>query len=514
MSPRDARLVSWCSWTSLLGFAALWLVRWASFPVFLDPYYHALVAQQIVDAGGPITYEWWECAPEGRPHLYPPVLHVILAGLLKAGCPPLVALRLTTACLVPFLLLFVYLVMRRFFTAPTALCALWMALVPFAWIVHLSGTLASGVALVELLWFLVALAEQRGVATTCLLSLLIYTHLGMPWVAVASFVWGCLLKAWRHSRTRLLSICWGVLLGSPWLLHLSRHLSLLHIARRSENDAVELFPVLWALAAWGAWRCWAQGGKARLLLGLLLGFGLMVYPFTFRWFTGEGTLPVVLLAGVGLEQTARWGAARWTLPGRAWSWRILLAGLAVLSPSITLGVHQPPRLAWPDSTPFHLMGWPTITEKGMDIHLATAKTEQLADLVARASRPGDILWSNMAYAGGLVALLAHRATSSAMLSEVAPAHPFDPIGAAQWIVWWKIEPWPDLPRLTDLVRRYPLRDVADTDLAYVFHNPAAIQRARAPTAVISLGASLVLLCGLLGLAAWDLWRPRFPSITS
>ncbi|MDP3722120.1 MAG: hypothetical protein Q8R91_01305 [Candidatus Omnitrophota bacterium] len=501
---RDAALVRWGALISLLSVTVLWCARWPSFPVFLDPYYHALVAQQIVDAGGPITYEWWQSAPAGRPHLYPPVLHVVLAGLLKAGCPPLVVLRLITACLVPLLLLSVYLVMRRLFTASTALCALWMALVPFAWVIHIGGTLASGVALVELLWLLVALAEQRVVAATCLLGLLMYTHLGIPWIAVATFVWGGLLGVWGRSRARLLSVCGGILLGAPWLFHLARHLSAFHVTRRIENEAMELFPALWLLAAWGAWRCWTRGGTARLLLALLLGFGLMAYPFTFRWLTGEGTLPVALLAGVGLEQIALWGAARWEVPGRAWGWRALLVGLAVLSPSVVWEVRQPLRVAWVDSTPFHLMGWPTATEKGKDVHLATAKTEQLADVVARVSQPGEILWSNMAYAGGLVALLAHRATSSVMLSEVAPAEPFDPIGAAQWIVWWKVEPRPDLPGLAEVVQRYALKEVADTDLARIFHNPAASERARAPTAVVPFGASLVLLCGLVWLAAWDL----------
>ena len=111
------------------------------------------------------------------------------------------------------------------------------------------------------------------------------------------------------------------------------------------------------------------------------------------------------------------------------------------------------RIAWPDSTLFHLMNWPATRHKGLDIHLYTPYTVRLAQTVASVSQPGEIVWSNTSYVGGLIATLAHRPTSSAMLYEVPPARPFDPIGAARWIVWLKIGSFPGVPPLEDVIRR-------------------------------------------------------------
>ncbi len=497
----------WLPWVSLAAFSALWLAQWPAFPLFLDPYYHLLIARQVVDAGGPITYEWWEHAPVGRPHLYPPVLHLLLAGLLTLGCSAMTAIRLVSALIMPAVCTTIYLVMRRLYGPLIALAALWLAMLPFAWIIEGTGMLASGIALLELLWLMAAVATGRTVAAACLLALLFYTHLGLPWVAVASLVGWMALNAVRDRRKLLLIAGSGLLLALPWLAHVASHGTMLHVTRRAENQAFEFLPALYLLAVFGAWRCWKRAGSFRLLLGLWLGFSLMAVSFTFRWLSGEGVLPVILLAGVGLGDLAERVARRWSPQRGPWPALAVLGGLLVISPSVLVNPTGA-QIRWRDTGPFHLLQAPTALRKGMEITLHTPQTEQLARLVARLSQPGEILWSSLPYAGGLLAVLAHRPMSGAMFYEAPPAHAFDPIAAAHLIVWWKIDPLPGTPTLAQIRQRYPLDLVAEDQLAFVFRNPRAGTLAHPPHAILPMGVAFVLLCVVLGFVVRDFRRPQ------
>lgn len=494
------------AWLSLATFSILWVARSPGFPVGIDPLYHLLVARQVVEAGGPFLYETWQYAPVGRPHLYPPVLHLILAGLLKLGCPPVIALQTLTALLLPALCASIYLVMRRLISPTAGLAALGMALLPFAWMIQVAGALASGLALLELLWFMVAVKERRAAAAAGLLSLMFYTHLGLSWVAVASLIWWAVLRAVPRDRAVPIILGLGLLVAAPWLGHIASHAPQLHVSGRQENHLLDLLPVLYGLAAYGAWRAWTQGGSTRLLLGLWLGFSLMAPAFTFRWVSGEGLLPVILLAGYGLASwmdRITWRTPRWA------GWAAVGAGL-LLAPSMLVQDSQV-RMVWLDAAPFHLLNAPRTAPKAMEVQLHTPPTMRLARAVAAAARPGEILWSNAAYAGGFVAALAGRPTSSAMFYEVPPARPFDPVEAAHWVIWFNVAPMPGVPSLQSLVSRYHLTVAGEGSLAVLLHNPAARQLAQVPRAFIPWWPAFMLLCMLLGFIVLNFRKDTWPE---
>jgi hypothetical protein len=62
-----------------LSVALLWLIRNKVVPMAPDGYYHALIARRIVETGRIPLWDWWEYAPLGRPHLYPPLIHLLIA---------------------------------------------------------------------------------------------------------------------------------------------------------------------------------------------------------------------------------------------------------------------------------------------------------------------------------------------------------------------------------------------------------------------------------------------------
>jgi len=68
----------------LVNFILL-LYRWEMFPKFIDIYYHFSVVKGFEIANGIVFHDFWEYAPGGRPHLYPPFFHILI--LIKYSFP-------------------------------------------------------------------------------------------------------------------------------------------------------------------------------------------------------------------------------------------------------------------------------------------------------------------------------------------------------------------------------------------------------------------------------------------
>jgi hypothetical protein len=483
-------------WLSLAAFTILWVARWPSFPLVLDPYYHLLIAQQVADAGGPIAYEAWEYAPIGRPHLYPPLLHLLLAVLLKAGVPALAIIRLVTATLLPALLLTIYLVMRRLFTSSIALACLWAAMLPFSFHLHTAITLAATLAMIELLWMLDAIEHGRLLAAGVLLGMVPYTHLGFSGISIAIVIsYAVLRPSMRQPALNVLLT--GLLLALPWWWHVLSHRAAFHPVARYENQLLEVVPALLAAATLGAWRCWHQRNRATLLLACWLGFAVLAFRYRFRWVSGEGMLPVILLAGMGIE----WISLR--LAGsrrRLWVMGAIV-GVLACGPTLIQDEFQW-KLVWPDSGPAHLLGMPGIQPKTLETSLATPPVGRLVDVVRRQTSEREILWSNAPYAVGLIAAMAKRPMSSAMFSEVVAAQPFDPVEAAHLIIWFKYEPIAGEVRAARL-SRLRLVKVFEDDVATVYRRQEALPLAAVPTAAIPLSLAVALVAVALGVILWD-----------
>lgn len=481
------------AWLILGSFTALWCARWPLFPVVLDPAYHLLIAQQVAAAGGPILYETWEAAPLGRPHLYPPIFHLLLAACLKLGWHPVAVIRLASVALPPALLLSVFLVARWLFTPSVALACAGIGVLPWAFHLHGAMAMAAWLGLIELLWLVVALERERTIAAGLLFAMLCYTHLGLPWIALASIGVCALLRP--SLRATVARASWALIVVLPWWWHLWRHRALVHPVPRFENALWELTPLIALAALLGLWRGWREGGRWLWPAALGMGMLLLLPRYLYRWVAGEGMLPVILSAGVGLDWLARAVGRRW------WTWALLT--VLALGPTLTVEQGRA-RWRWTDSTPFHLLRVPdAATGRRLEAGVHGSKMEQLAEEVQRLTKPGEILWSNASYAGGWIAALTSRALSSLMLDEIPSLPSDDPIRSAHLIVWFKTPPLPGATTFEDL-NRYPLKRVGETELALLFRNPTAAAPARPPRAVLPLGIALLALGAGLVLIIRDL----------
>jgi hypothetical protein len=435
------------------------------------------------------------------------VLHLLLAGLLKAGCPALLSVRLATAALPPALLASVFLVSRRLFGPSTALACMTASLLPFSFHLQSGMALAAALGLIELLWLMEAVERNRPRAAGLLLALLFYTHLWMPWAALAMVAAYAALNP--AARGCVLRAGWGAVLALPWLVHLGRHRGALQHLPRWENVLIEIMPLLLLAAAAGLVECARRRGPwlwplAALAGGVPLVFGRLSY----RLLSGEGLVPVLLLAGVGMCWLARRLAPAVPV-GRDRGELIGMGALTLLLVCAPTLAHRETgwRWLWPDAAPWHLLNAPFTPPKRLDAGIYSPQVEKAARLVERSSGAREIIWSNAPYAGGFVAALAHRPTSSFMFSEIRPARSFDPPAAAHLILWFKLDPRSLLGDWS-LVSHLQLIPMQQDEFVALFRQPAVAETARPPQAACPLWAAWVVFAAAVGVIGWDLRGSR------
>ena len=490
----------WLPAIALSAFAALWAARWPMFPLVLDPWYHLLIARQMAEAGGVLAIDAWQFAPVGRPHLYPPLLHLGLAGLLDAGVPPLTAIRVASAVLPPALLGSVWLSAKRLAGPEIAGWVLVAALAPFAFHLHSAITLAATLGLIELLWLMVAVERGRVIAAGLLFAALGYTHLGLPWIALAMAVCCALLRP--DLRRTLWRSGWGLILVLPWWGYLLAHCRAFHVVPRYENTMVELTPVLLGLAAAGALTAWRRRGPMAWWLACWAAFAGLIPNHLYRWLSGEGMVPVILLAGAGAH-----ALVQRTSPAHRRLAVAAIAAAVLFAPSLAR-TEQGWRLYWPDSAPWHLLRLPGAAVKQTDSTIYAPQMEHLVREVRAHTTAGEILWSNAAYPLGLIAGLTGRPMASAMFSEVDASGRSNPAAEASLLIWFK------LPGQRSPVSIEEWSVIADDAVAVIFRADAKRPAAPAPKAVVPLWAGWLLLGAALTGIMWDLHRGSRPCIIS
>jgi hypothetical protein len=93
----------------------------------------------------------------------------------------------------------------------------------------------------------------------------------------------------------------------------------------------------------------------------------------------------------------------------------------------------------------------------------------------------------------MVAVLGHRATSTAMLAEVRPFRDFDPVACAHIVLWFKDLDGEGLRYLSYAAARYGLQVAGETEIAYLLINPSATGQERVLPATVPFWACLVFL---------------------
>ena len=151
-------------------------------PTGPDCWYHMAVARKIIELGKIPLWDTWEFQPVGRPHLYPPLFHILLAICAKGDVENIIpGARIIQIVLYPAALLTSWYFIRLLFSSKTAFIALIILSMDMTFSIIFIGLMPS--SLVNLLFplLLVTFLSKR-LLSVPLMVLCLYSHLSFPFL--------------------------------------------------------------------------------------------------------------------------------------------------------------------------------------------------------------------------------------------------------------------------------------------------------------------------------------------
>ncbi len=478
--------------------------QWKHMPYFMDCYYHLSVMQGFADAGGWVKSAFWEYAPVGRPHLYPPLYHLLGLMLLKCGMGPIAIVRISQVLVYPFFLFSAWFLMRFIGGRRAAFFALFLLSSSFVLDASIVILLPFSLGLIFGMWSFYFFERSDFFKSFLSLVFVFYSHTLMAWFMVAAFlIYGFLAK--KNIKPLLLVCFFGILAGLPLLWHQFMHRAYVHAPRLLEfyYSQINLFAIVLALA--GFFICLKRGGRSFFLVSLCISMATLIFFYRNRFFSGQGLIPLFFLGAVCLDHI--WqsfvGMSR---PKRIVLFVLITAIFYLLTPVAELSPLRPgARFAWTSR-------WPAqrdviFSDEDVFQRLATFYHPDLvgeaARLIQENSAENDLLYCNFNYGGGMLSVLSHRAMSGAMLPEVAPYADFDPIAAARVIVWFKDVSGAFPPELARVVAKYGLKKSGETEIIYLYLNEKSFGTRR----VLPAQAPWLLCFGLIVLGFAGILAP-------
>ncbi len=429
-------------YVSLAVIGVVWIALWVSRNRFLafppDSYYHLSVARTIIETGHIPLWDTWSFAPEGRPHLYPPLFHLlIVACSLPFSGDVLRGFQVLQASLFPLSLLCTWYLARWLFNDRRAYLAMLIAGTDLALVTFSFMCTPSALVNVLMLLLLVCFLSKRFILSVLLVVLGLYDHMGVP----PFFVGGLLLfSLWQRDYLRfwLGMVACAVPLVLPWYAHVWHYRDWFsnpvdtEILRNAGPVARFFFKLFWMQAinvvmvllmirAWGFTK-WSEKRNG-LLAAVILAFIPMLFSYGARFFIHTFELWSILIAVVFVP----------FLAGRPPMRRVLaMLALAVVCPSIVIagvdskGIPPGPMLnvsGWLlAASGVGGLGFSIVDETRKDLgNLGVREAEDLGQLIAASTKPDQILYVDDDRDTALMlGFFAHRRIAGGAWPEVSP----------------------------------------------------------------------------------------------
>lgn len=467
----------------ILIYCLLQIMRWRIFPQYMDIYYHTLTAWGFIQAGGYSGWDFWQYAPVGRAHIYPPVLHIILACLNKMGLSVIILSKLFEA-ITPILFLFVlWRFLRKNYNEQLAFFAILTFSSSFSFYLALINHIPATIAFIFGFLALEQLFQKKILPSALLLTLCFYTHIGISWFFALAFIFYCLFNK-PDRKTSLIVLTTALILSLPILFKQLSNLRLISSIGLYLNERYrcQIKIIDYILATCGLILAFKKKGKYRLFFSLFLAsFIFIAYPY--RLFSAEGFMPIILLSALFLSTLKR---------------SAIFIGLFIFFFSPVLSLDRPMgaskstyKINLYDSA-FTGM----LFAKGPSIwfpedYLSTAA------FIKDNSNEGDIIYCSIDVLGPALASLSGRATSNALLPEIKAQGELDPLSVAKIIIFAQDD---DPQIISRIATNYNLTKIGENKLFILYKNPATQAKVKIKRAGVSFPAiALIVLCTIFWL---------------
>lgn len=480
----------------------LQLLRLPFFPLFIDIYYHLSVMLGFDQAGGYVTGAFWEAAPFGRAHLYPPLLHTVMLLLYKIGFSKIFIAKIFDFILYPAALLAIWLIFRKVISETFAFFAVLIAASSYTFYLGFVNTHAASSAILICLGAFYCIWRRKTVASIMLFGLSFYAHLGISSFFILIFIlYGILDKDYRAACLK--AVLGAILIAAPLLLYFYINRNNFHALSLKENYFLEFNLAIYLGALLGL--CFFLKNKRvyYLFLFFALGMSPLIFNYRFRYFCFQGLLGYILLCSsfiyeLFLKMTR----------GRG----VFMAGILILffvfSPVINLN-NKDISIDFFGSNLFkQVNAFADSLKAGRASGLGdvrnrriyeSASFERIIKIIRDNSQSDDIIYADLNYAAGILGVFSERATSTTMLKEVSPKADFDPVSHAKIIVLFRENEGSLNSESVTLIEKYNLRHIADTELASVYINPEAKSKRIIEKPLISTPFLITIFLAYLGI---------------
>ncbi|MFQ5891682.1 MAG: hypothetical protein ACE5HW_02675 [Candidatus Methanofastidiosia archaeon] len=397
-----------------LTFLTLW--RWEMFPIFKDIYYHTSVMIGFDMASGITTWDFWEYAPEGRVHLYAPLLHVLMLMMLKSGLSVEFIAKFTSFVMFPLSQITLWLFMREVYSRRSGFYSVLLLSISQKYFWSQAVTSAASLTLIFTPLIFWAIEKNRIKTAVVLVTATLYSHIGIgPLSSLALLIYGLLHR--RRTKAALKVLIISYLLYLPWLLRILMNLDLIRAGSPRMTFVLEepLLMVLFAILGIGVG--FLKRGKYWIPTIYLASLVPILFSYSMR-FNNHSILPLSMLGGLSLSFIDKEICKRTNT-------KILGLGLA-LSLFLILNFFNP--LLMIGERGFNLRLNPTLMENliifepssRLNSNDMTEENLALCDFIEKNTNPYDIIDIRDGPMGVLITTFTRRATTSGMWHEVQP----------------------------------------------------------------------------------------------
>lgn len=451
------------SWLILLFITIFSLVRFPYLPQFIDGYYHLSVANGFLGSGGWVGWTWWDFAPLGRPHLYPPGYHLLLCAFIKLGVSGLNAIRFTEVIIVPVFFYTIWSVSKRLINQRFSFFFLLILSSFFPFYTSISANLPASISLVLgfISWYF--FYRSRILASSFCLILAFYTHAAIPWTFLIAFIFIIIFSKEYRVRAIKVSIL-SFILSVPYFYHEYRYLEYLNIKLLKEANFT-IFSIFIVFTAVVSLFLNMRIKKKQpfyfiLFLGFFLGNIIFFIKYPYRFFSAQGMVAGALLSALLIEKAFDFFKGKFLVLFR------LVIILFLFFAHSTLNLEEgKPKLKIFNSTCYNFLTGNIYSVFSFRSLFFPQFYQPIVEVIEKNSYQDDILASNFNVVSQIFSALTKRPSLNSMLWEVKPKENKLSYQDAKIVVLLK-----DIEKNSFKPNRQGWHKVYENDLAYVFVN--------------------------------------------
>ncbi|MCX5667386.1 MAG: hypothetical protein NTY34_03630 [Candidatus Omnitrophica bacterium] len=473
----------------LLFYALIPIVKWHNLPQHMDIYYHLLTSWGFIKAGGYTTWDFWQYAPMGRTHVYPPLAHLIIALFMKAGISGLSMARVLNVIMPVFFAGILWNFIRKNYSSRLAFWVLACASSSFSFYLSSINHLPSTISLIFGIFALDKLLGKKPLQSILLFTLCFYTHIGTSWFfAVSVLLYGLFRKEERISC--LIIFLSTIALSIPMLFQQVHALRYISLEGMNERFFREFKTIEYALAVIGLFLIPGKDSKYLLFPAFFIASFLYIgYPA--RLFSSEGYMPLAVLAAVTLDAVCEKVDRR--KPRLNYIPVFLGAFLLVISPTLSFETDELNRPGHKfyifDSVVMHAL-FPDNNERAISRSIWFEKYYLPAiEVIKKNCAADEIIYSSIDILGVCLASISGRATANRLLMEVYPSGKDDPIAGARLDIMLK-DNTPEW--IGKVAEKYNLEKIWENGIFYIYRNRGECPKIKIKKAAVPFSAVAVI----------------------